>query len=428
MTLHLSRVRRALVVALAAALAVFGLAPGTAQAQGGTTVSATPSPVMPYLASKHSTIEQIVQCGSLMYAVGHFSKIGLPGYTYDRSNAVSFSATTGRLTTWRPTFNYTVESVALSSDCKKVFLAGTFTQVNGQAKKYLVAVSASSGKLYSGFRPAPDKEVATVVRTGAHLLVGGKFKSIGGHTRTGLASLSSTSGVATKYLDLDVTGVLPRKSGPTKIYKLVVSPTATRVLALGNFAHIDGHTRSQMFMIKLGTSSAALSGWYAPALGSSCTKSIPYYVRAATFSTSGKHVYIAATGTDGSSLCDSVAAFSASESSHHKALWINPTGCDSLYAVAADASAVYIGGHERWINNAHGCNELGRGGQVRQGVGAVAIDTGGPLAWNPGRSRGHGADDMLRTKAGLWVASDNYYAANWCGGRWHPGICFFPNG
>lgn len=429
MSLNTGRARCALAAFVAAGIAVFGLATGSAEAQGGTTVSATPSAVMPYLASKDSTIVQIVQCGSLMYAVGHFSKIGLPGYTYTRSNVVSFSATTGRLTKWRPTLNNTVESVALSSDCKKVYLAGTFTRVNGHAKNYLVAVSASSGELYSGFRPAPDKEVATVVRTGVHLLVGGKFTTIGGHTRTGLASLSSTTGAATGYLNLPVTGVLPRKSGPTKIYKLVVNPSGTRMLALGNFARVHGHARAQMFMVKLGRSLTKLSGWYAPELGSSCTKSIPYYVRSAKFSPDGQRIYIGSTGTDGPSrLCDAVAAFTATESSNHKALWINPTGCDSLYAVAADATAVYIGGHERWIDNAHGCNELGRGGQVRQGIGAVAPASGGALSWNPTRSRGHGADDLLRTKAGLWVASDNYYGANLCGGRWHPGICFFPNG
>ena len=38
---------------------------------------------------------------------------------------------------------------------------------------------------------------------------------------------------------------------------------------------------------------------------------------------------------------------------HHR--WVNYAGCDSLFAVAADRRNVYIGGHERWANNADGC-------------------------------------------------------------------------
>ena len=32
-------------------------------------------------------------------------------------------------------------------------------------------------------------------------------------------------------------------------------------------------------------------------------------------------------------------------------LWINYTGCDSLYSTAADTSTAYFGGHERWVDN-----------------------------------------------------------------------------
>ena len=43
------------------------------------------------------------------------------------------------------------------------------------------------------------------------------------------------------------------------------------------------------------------------------------------------------------------------------------------------------------------------------------------------RSRGYGADDLLVTGAGLWIASDNFDGGTSCGGSiGHAGICFLP--
>src|SRR5690349_11292960 len=71
------------------------------------------------------------------------------------------------------------------------------------------------------------------------------------------------------------------------------------------------------------------------------------------------------------------------------------------------------GGHERWGNNARGCNAAGPGA-ASPGMGGYAPGlTGGRLLTGPAgaglysRGRGLGADDMLVTGAGLWIASDN---------------------
>jgi len=43
------------------------------------------------------------------------------------------------------------------------------------------------------------------------------------------------------------------------------------------------------------------------------------------------------------------------------------------------------------------------------------------------RDRGLGADDMLATSAGLWIASDNFDGSQMCGGVENlAGICFLP--
>jgi hypothetical protein len=131
-------------------------------------------------------------------------------------------------------------------------------------------------------------------------------------------------------------------------------------------------------------------------------------------------------------LCDVAAAFPATQLPVlHK--WVNYTGCDSLYSTAADAHGAYFGGHERWSMNINGCDSLATGGYNAPGM--EGLDpANGHLYVNPSgsagyysRARGLGADDMLTTSAGLWIASDNLDGSQMCGGVQNlSGICFLP--
>jgi hypothetical protein len=152
-------------------------------------------------------------------------------------------------------------------------------------------------------------------------------------------------------------------------------------------------------------------------------------VRAASWSPNDRTVYIADTGDKGpdganTSLCDAAAAFPATRAAVSRK-WVNYTGCDSLYSTAADANDAYFGGHERWADNRHGCNRPGPRSVPAPGM--VGLSPAGAVVFNPTRSRGFGADDMLVTGAGLWVASDNAFDSNACG-HVHglAGICFLP--
>ena len=86
--------------------------------------------------------------------------------------------------------------------------------------------------------------------------------------------------------------------------------------------------------------------------------------------------------------------------------WINYTGGDTLTAAIVDRRVVYIGGHQRWLNNSYGRNSAGPGAVTRQGIAALDPANGLPLSWNPGRSRGYGVYGFALTTHGLWVGSD----------------------
>jgi hypothetical protein len=112
---------------------------------------------------------------------------------------------------------------------------------------------------------------------------------------------------------------------------------------------------------------------------------------------------------------------------------VNYDGCSTLLSVAADTSAVYIGGHELYGDNRDGCKFKGPGAVSDPGLGGLNPANGrlmlnkAKTAGRYSRSRGLGADDMLLTSAGLWVASDNLDGSAMCDGAFgHAGICFLP--
>jgi hypothetical protein len=383
----------------------------------------------PAVTSPDATVRQLAQCGSTMYAVGSFSQVTQGGQTYARHNAFSFSALTGAVTTWNPNVNGEVNSIALTGDCRRAFLGGEFTYVRGQTVGNLAALDAQTATVDTSFQDDANDEVDTValVDDDRDLMVGGAFTAINGADRAYYVSLGSRFGVVSGYFHKVVAGRLAGFAGQTKVYNQQVSPSGDRLLVEGDFTKIGRHHRQQVAELDLSATRATIDGWGNAVLASKrCNRDTEFYVRAAAFSPDEQTIYLAATGHTGSSpYCDAVTALANVPGA--PVLWINKTGGDSLYAVAASPTGVFIGGHERWADNPLGRDTCRRGCVPRPGIGEISATTGLATDWNPTRGRGHGADDLLLTSAGLWVASDTFFGAVDCAGAYHPGICFLPD-
>jgi hypothetical protein len=198
-------------------------------------------------------------------------------------------------------------------------------------------------------------------------------------------------------------------------------------------------------MLRVGGSKAKVTAWTSSDFQRHCITREPFYIRAASWAPDDSKIYIGTTGRSlvnrhrGSypltGLCDVAAAFPATKASVQP-IWINYTGCDSLYSTAADASTAYFGGHPRWSMNADGCDHRGPNSYSAKGLQGLSPTTGAlylnsnqrdPSGYYE-RSRGVGADDMLVTNSGLWIASDNFGNSQSCG--FVPGlsgICFLPH-
>ena len=425
--------RRAGVIAGAVVVCMAGATSALAAGTAGP-VSSTPG-ATPQLNATGTTeqVRQLVQCGTIMYAVGTFTSIKQSNTVYARNNAFSFSAAAPyAMTTWNPNVNGEVNSIAFNgSNCAAAYIGGKFTAVGSTKVADIAEVSTSTGAVVSGFGHTANGEVKTLAVSGGHLLTGGFFTTINGSTNKYFVSLSPSTGKDDGYLNLNISGTYG--SGGTEVFNQQISHGGTLDLAEGTFLSVGGQARQQIFMLSLGSKSATVTSWTSPEFNQRCVINESFYVRAASWSPDDQTVYIGTTGfhplsgetNPATGLCDAAVAFPATQASVGH-MWINYTGCDSFYSTAADTNDAYFGGHERWIDNPNGCDAAGPGAISAQGMVGLAPSTGA-MVFNPTRARGLGADDMLITSAGLWIASDNLQGANECAKKsGHSGICFLP--
>jgi len=410
--------------------------------------------------SSTQIIRQLVQCGGTIYAVGKFSQISWNGTTFQRNNVFSFSAKAPyKVTSWNPGANAEADSIALSSNCATAYIGGRFTSVNHTAADHLASVSASTGAVKSGWGRANNAVDSVLLTPKGHLLVGGFFTSINGSTAHQFyASLNPATGKDDGYLNLKLSGSYHFCSGSTcsspthtSVYNQQLSHSGKLVLVEGIFTSAGGKVRQQIFMLNLGSNVGSVTPWTSPEFDGSkgnlpngfpyqCSFNEPFYIRAAAWSSNDATVYTVATGKSPwnvsafgkrSGLCDATAAFPAKDASVTHT-WIDYTGCDSLYSVAADTSTVYVAGHPRWAQNSKACNLAGNGAVTDHGLqgllpanGNVRVKSNGKAVYSMSRAN---ADDMLRTSAGLWIASTNRFGMDVCGHKsGHAGICFLPN-
>lgn len=449
----------------------FAFGAGVAQASVNSTPPATPQIGGSATSGTDGTVEvarQITQCGSTMYVGGSFTQVRNPNSNTPiaRNNAFAFRAGPSNFTVlpWDPNVNGQVDTVACAPD-GDVYIGGSFTTVGGVAVRNLAKVNGATGANNAAFGLHPTGRVAhvEVVRDSAgvnHLLVGG-------YAAPYLRSVDPTTGVNQNgYLPgtgafiagtYQYTGVVAQTP---RIYNMSVYPapyqpgsttTTPAVLLTGIFTSVDVNAtdvqrHEQVFRLNILPGQAQVSGWQPTELYEHCFRRQPFYAQDAAWSTDMSQIFVVTTGyrldsewqlpsnqrpQTRSGPCDAAIGYQATNQAEFAGHdWINYTGCDSLYSVAADQSTVFIGGHQRWISNGDECDRNNRApGRSQPGLGELN-PLGGADQAGPSRGRGLGANDLLRTSAGLWIASDNQANTAGCGtqltsGRM--GICFLPN-
>ncbi len=409
-------IRRIVIALVSAALAwALVLSNGVAGAAVSTTSAATPELGTSGTDGSIETVRQIVQCGTTMYAVGLFSRVEQPNSetALTRNNAFSFRATAPHtITTWNPNVNGRVDTVACGVDGTYVLLGGTFTSVNGTAVRNVAKVSTTTGAVmpYS-FQPTgrvAHIEVVTDAGGVRHALFGGYFTGL-------LDSRNPVTGADDGYGTPVITGTyssnytnpdFPAAGHARRIWNMTVSPNGRAVLMSGVFTSVGGQRHEQLFRLNLTAGNSTVSAWTPRELFTPCFTRQPYYAQDAAWSPDMTRIYTATTGLrtyeeqqlptnlrpqTRSGPCDAIISYPATETAFDGHQWINYTGCDSLYSVAADATTVYGGGHQRWVSNGTACDRAGVGSFPSPGLSHVSSDQrcpaggGHPGPWARGR-------------------------------------------
>ncbi|MCW2760183.1 MAG: hypothetical protein JWR85_384, partial [Marmoricola sp.] len=353
-------------------------------------VSANPANFTPQVPRGEYETYALQQVGTTMYVGGKFSTLG----GQSRSNIGAFSATTGAMAGFAPRFNgpvWAIESLGGS----RLAVGGDFTTVNGLARRGLAVLNATTGATETTFNANLNGRVTSLQLVNGRLIAGGGFAKK-------LQAVNPASGADTGYLNLNISGAY--------VYRAAVSPDRTRLVAVANINSVSGQARRQAFMVDLGASRGTLASWYYQPLSKQCAgSSYNFYLRDVDFSPTGTYFVLAGTGfvpqanDTGITICDAAARFETANPTPFRPTWINYTGGDTLHSVTVSTTAVYVGGHQRWLDNPLGRDTCGPGCVSRSGIGAINPTSGKALSWNPRRTRGIGAKELLLTQAGLWV-------------------------
>lgn len=193
----------------------------------------------------NSTVSNLVTDGSKIFAMGNFQLIG--GRT--RTGLAAIDATTGEATNWNPgniatPFTIRVNTIALGVN--NVYIGGSFSNLGGQTRTNIAAISKSTG-LATSWNPAANSEVTSLVLTNGKVYAGGFFTNIGGQSRNFLAAVDESTGLATAW-----------NPAPNNVIRTMAKDN-TSLYVGGNFTNIGAQSRLRIAAYDLTTE--AILAW-----------------------------------------------------------------------------------------------------------------------------------------------------------------------
>lgn len=409
--------RHVLTLTLLGLVAVAGTVPAVAEVSQPRVVSANPVDWTPHVLD--GTVRAITMVGYTAVVAGDFSQVTdaeQEGFILRRRNMFTFDLRTGAIGDFDPFLDGPVYALAPGPG-GTVYAGGEFGMAHDRLVRGLVQLDLATGRPVREFGAGIDGgDVRALAAHGRWLYAGGTFSAVNGVPRYGLARLDTRTGAVDTSFRAELDATEMRR---IKVEDLALSPDGRRLVAVGGFTHSNGVPRHQLVMLDTAATPVRVADWYTDAYRVPCHSSFETYLRGVDFSPDGSYFVVATTGrlVGPGKMCDTVARFETRGAGQHRPTWVNHTGGDSLYTVAATGSAVYVGGHQRWLNNPRGKDSAGPGAVYRPGIAAVDARTGKALAWNPTRDRGVGVRALTATSRGLLVGSDTELLGNEFHGR-----------
>ena len=167
-----------LVLVVLGALVSTGVPAGAVNAAQSQIVSANPADFTPFI--EDGQVLAVVQVGNRLIAGGTFTQVknwqgGQPIVT--RNKILAFDATTGQLdTTFTPTVDGDVLSLAAAPDGTSVFVGGKFTTVNGTSAGGIVKLDVATGATVPEFTMSTNGWVQDMKVSASRLFLSGNVQ------------------------------------------------------------------------------------------------------------------------------------------------------------------------------------------------------------------------------------------------------------
>ncbi len=189
----------------------------------------------------------ITQVGDVIYVGGRFTQVAPnKSATYsDRAYLAAFEADSGQfISSFTPVLNGEVRALASSADGSRLFVGGSFTSVNGEARNAIVSVDPATGATDSGF--AVTANVSTVFDIevdGSRVYLAGDFTALNGVPN---ASRAARVNASTGAVDASWK---PRPNA--RVETIAIPPSGDRVYLGGKFSSLAGVSADNLASVRV---------------------------------------------------------------------------------------------------------------------------------------------------------------------------------
>ncbi len=139
--------------------------------------------------SPNSTVYSLAAKDTSIFVGGTFSTIGTNALT--RNFLAAVGKNSGKATTWAANCDNQVYSIAVKDTV--LYVGGAFTTIKGSSRNYGAAVTTNTATVL-GWAPNPNSYINTVLPLNNYVYIGGYFTTVKGTTRNYLAKTAASNG------------------------------------------------------------------------------------------------------------------------------------------------------------------------------------------------------------------------------------------
>ncbi len=405
-------------------------------------------------------VYDIEQVGDYVVVGGTFTHVLLQdGTNVPQPYLYAYHAETGEFADhFRPVLDDSVLALVPKGDDKNIFVGGSFGYANERRRKNVAMYNVNTGAISTKFIANVNSQVATMAVSDRHLYMGGSFKESQQLVRNGLLRVDIETGDIDPTFDFgstveagrplswppDINGVPQPPNRQGGVVTVDVTPDNTRLVVLHRGLLIGGQSRPGLATIDITNGGGTLTSFVAstpdlaePIYGMERCNNQGIRVTDMEISPDGSYFVVTHTGADGLLVCDQIHRYETFATGATAPTW-RTRAFDSVFSVAIDDDAVYVGGHFRYLphpkapsaypgridNPMNPWNiyeadpvtdptfqdELVSPGYVYRAeqIGALSPYTGkGMPTWNPTSNAFKGVLDLTITDRGLLLGQDN---------------------